>query len=765
MPWGGTLRVLGTLLALASCGHGRPRNVLDSRPPPALPEPRRSQRAPSPPDWYWESVEAELRAAPKGVELPVAEGSLVRALGATRVWEALGPSGRERLCRDGVVVVASAAARLQMGAFYMDVREQRVPSVLTLDALTYALHVAFERALAEVDDTLLAPGLDALLARLESRLGAEQKGAGVELGEALGLARAIVAVARGLASTAPPLAVAPSTSPGAMPLPAELSVAVSQEIARIHAHGGPAASPVLEAPLDYARFAVPAGAAHPGSFRALTWLAMAPLLFVARNEAPGAVVDVATARLHTRAAMLLARLSLREVDPAIHALWSRITRVLTFVWGPSDDLSAPELTEIAASIGVALEDPKHVANVVTVDRLRRRAAQGRHPLVFDGAGAPGRVGTALRILGGHAGADSIALARLSGPSLGLTRAAPPPVIAREGARALPSSIDLAAWLGAKEGRAAARESGVDVFPGYDAALAHAITSRPDEAAPSRHASVHGSLLDVLVTWLAPAVDAPRGLASPAAQRAAIESALAAWTFARHDGQPLTRPLPPRSAHPAKDLEVKGAPLAAFVEQAPDVIARLVATVAQMKRGLAAVGGLPATSPAMTSLAEVEDILRVALRIAVREANDEALLAEDVSALASMPARLARLEEGGEVASRSMVPVVAEVVVDAAGDRSLSSATGIIEPAVTIVREPGTGRLLLAVGAHVAHHELIERRGQRSTDASHRARLLREAPESARVPPLAGPAGGAGGEEAAELSLSRSPYTSAFRVVR
>ena len=31
----------------------------------------------------------------------------------------------------------------------------------------------------------------------------------------------------------------------------------------------------------------------------------------------------------------------------------------------------------------------------------------------------------------------------------------------------------------------------------------------------RHASVHGSLLDVLMTWLAP--DAPRSLASPAAQ--------------------------------------------------------------------------------------------------------------------------------------------------------------------------------------------------------------------------------------------------------
>ena len=157
-------------------------------------------------------------------------------------------------------------------------------------------------------------------------------------------------------------------------------------------------------PIDYGRFAVPPGAARPGSFRALAWLALAPLVLVAKSEVRGAPIGVAASRLHARTAMLLARITDRDVDAGIFASWSRISRLLAFLWGPSDDLSFHELDAAATAVGVNLEDPKNVANVVTVDRVRHRAAQLRAPQLYDGSGASGAAGVALRIFGGLASA-------------------------------------------------------------------------------------------------------------------------------------------------------------------------------------------------------------------------------------------------------------------------------------------------------------------------------------------------------------------------
>ena len=687
--------------SLAACSHGSGHALLG--PPPALPEQRRATRFTPLPEWYWEPVYADVHGAPKPVELPIAEESLVRLEGATRVWDELGAEGRGRLERDGIVLEAAVdgahpvhmlppAAHLGMGAFYMDMREQRVPYVITLDALAFAVHVAFERALAEVEDLVLGPDLDVFATELERRLAAEQKGAGVEIGEALRLARGIVAVARGLASE------------GTVAPPPDLGPAVAQEIARITAHAGPKTSLLLGAPIDYGRFAVPRAAGRPGAFRALAWLATAPLLLVAQSEAPGAVVGVGTSRLHARTAMLLSRVSERDFEPAIHSSWSRIARLLAFVWGPPDDLAPGELAELATALNVTIEDPKHVANVVTVDRLRHRAARGREPLLFDGSGAPGRAGIGMRLFGSHAPPDSVALAALA-----------PAHESR-----MPQALDLAVWIGAPEARAMLHEAGGDGLAGYDAALARAVAARPGDDAPARHASVYGSLLDVVMTWLAPTDDA----SSAAAQRATVESALAAWTYARHDAQPLSRPRPPRAPHAAKELQVTGAPLPAFVEAEPEVIARMVATVGQMRRGLGAIGSLAPTSPAMVTLAEVDDMLRASLRAASRGANEEALTSEDMAALASLPARFGRLEDPGDDGAPSMVPLVAELYVDAVADRVVSTATGLVERAVMVAREPGTGRLVLAVGAHVAHRELVEPRGQRSNDASYRARIAK-----------------------------------------
>lgn len=657
------------------CGHAAGKSALG--PPPALPDLKRSPRPAPQPDHFWEPVEPEVRGAPKPIELPIAEGSVTRTEGATRAWEQLGDAGRQRLLRDGLVVVPPdvLATNARVGAFYMQLREQRVPYMITLDALSFAVHAAFERALAEIDETVLAPGLRALLTSLETRLGAEQKGAGTEVGEGLRLARGIVAVANVLARE------------GGAGVPPDLAAVVAQEVALVEAHAGIERSPLLGTRLDYAALAPPTDAADPRAFRALTWLAQAPLLLTGRSEAPGATAEISTVRTHTRAAMLFARAFDREIDPAIHEAWTRLARLIAFLWGPPDDLAPRELGEIAASAEVRILDPKHIADVTKIDRLRRRAAKGRLPKIYDGAGAPGAGALSVRLFGPHAPADSIALSTIAVAT-----------------KAMPSTLDVAAFLEAKDARASLRENGVEPTPAYEAALAQAIAARPPADAPARHTSIYGSRLDVVMTWLGGDLDARRTLDSPAARRASIDSALAAWTLARHHGRPFTRPHAAKSSDQAKEIAVSGAALPAFVEAAPDVIARLVAAAAQMRRGLLALRALPAQSPAMTMLAEVDDVLRIALRVATATTNDQAIAADDLTALAALPARLVRIEGPTTVATSAEILVSHSSAANGARRAALVSSTSVVEPMLVLVSEPDGGRVVLAAGAHISHSE-------------------------------------------------------------
>jgi hypothetical protein len=117
-----------------------------------------------------------------------------------------------------------------MGALYIDLREQRIPHVITLDALFSVVHLGLVRALAEVEELALAPALQTLLEKLDGRLATEEAGASTELVDAYRIARGVVAVARGLATTTPQ-----STSP-------DLAKVVAEERARIEDHAGMALS-------------------------------------------------------------------------------------------------------------------------------------------------------------------------------------------------------------------------------------------------------------------------------------------------------------------------------------------------------------------------------------------------------------------------------------------------------------------------------------------------------------------------------------------
>jgi hypothetical protein len=623
---------------------------------------------------------------------------------------------RDALVTRGFAVVPAARPGVRLGDFYASLRDDRIPWVVTLDALFFITHLALDRALAEVDDYVLAPLLAIMLHHLEVRLAAESRVTSPDLAAPYGVARGLVAVALSLAE--PTYQARPS-----------IARLVAEEKARVMAHAKIAINPWLGVPIDYTAMA-PGGMAdrdevRGGWFRAASWLQSAWLALegAGEREASGHV-DVATARVHARAALLLARLLDRDVDPEAASAWERIERASGLVIGDPEDVTPRDLA-LAAARGEL--DPRSVAwmaNVVRVDRVRHAVARGRH--------AP-----AFRLLGPRATPDSELLQSLTLPMVGARIASESPGLSEapshidayapsSGAvRVLPTALDVAAWLGSGEARAALHDSGDDRYEHYEETLERLIHARPADtslASPGRHRTLYLSMIDAIETWLLPSAgDRVQPSASTSEWRKRkSDVALSAWTELRHDATTLTR-IPVATVRlNATAAEQSTVPM--FVEPHPEAIAKLVGLVRQTARALVTEGMLRTGSPSLRVLEEVDDLLWAALGVSVYETADEPLPPSLESTLANFPARMGALEAALADTGSVDVPLVAGVHLDVASGRVLEEATGRIEEGWMVMREPGTHHLWLALGASIPHHEFVYPASQRLSDGAWRTRL-------------------------------------------
>jgi hypothetical protein len=389
-------------------------------------------------------------------------------------------------------------------------------------------------------------------------------------------------------------------------------------------------------------------------------------------------------------------------------------------------------------------DPRSFVDVVKLDRLRHALMGGRPPKLDDGAAIRGvpthhgvpeqprdfeRAATSVRFFPARGTGDADVLQALVFPEVGKLGKTPGDMVpesSRDGVRAMPRALDVAAWLGAKDARALLHDAGDDAYERYDATLGALIEHRPAEA--TQHDSVYASSLDAIATYLAPsAADAAQpGATSPAWRARKLEAALAAWTTLRHDALPFARfPLATAPAAPsAAPAPAAGAPmdLPAFVEPHVEAIAQLLALVRQSTRGLRAVGEVPDTSPAIPILDEAERLLADALAIARREAQDEPLAPAEHEAMATFPARLTALEAKLAPSHAADVSLAVDVHTDLPSARALVEACGDLDDVTLVMREPGTGRLVVAAGVAATHYELTEPAATRMTDATWRARL-------------------------------------------
>ena len=661
------------------------------------------------------------------VQAPVDPGTLAMTAAAEARWRAAPQGVREGLALHGIAVTRLEHPQPRLGDFYASLRDDRVPWVVTMDTLFFLAHLALDRALADMDASILAPAVATMLRRLDVRLATESRGSPADLASAYLVARGVVGVALAF--------VDPAYTP-----PTELAPLVEGERARVVAHSAVGVSPWLGVPVDYTAMA-PAGAAdrdeaHAGWYRAVAWLELAGLALEGRGEdRVHTQVDVGTARVHARAAMLLTRMLTYEIDAEAATAWDRVERSSELLIGEAADATPRQIQAAATMSKLDLLDRKWLANVVAVDRVRRAVARGRASRVDDGfagtrvpaAGvdplAPiGRLSPSFRLVAPRETPDAELLQALVFPLVGrLTRSDPPPT-ARAGVRALPSSLDVAAWLGSGDARAILHTTGDDAYGQYADTLDRLTSARPPSGSIERHRTPYLSLLDAVETWLDPSIgDRVQPGASTAEWRARkAEVALDAWTALRHDTRPMARVQSTEVRLPAPEPSPSTVPV--FVEPHPEAIAKLLAFVRQLERAMVAGGALPAHGAGVIVLDEVNDLLWDALGMATHEASDQPVPPDCAARMATLPARLRALEAVLEPAGAADVPLVTDVHEDLPSARVLEEAIGRVEQAWMIVREPGTHRLWLAFGAALPHAELVQPAGSRLSDGAWRARL-------------------------------------------
>jgi hypothetical protein len=724
------------LSALAACSAASPGPVAVP-----VPAPRAVTHPPDPPPtWtYWEPLDATVHGKAVAPRLPLPESVLLAVDGADARWQALPAEVRAAVLTRGFAVVPRATPSARFGVTYLGLRTANVPYVVTLDALLWVTHVARDRALAAAEESALAPALEALLRRLETRLGSDAQSAPADLVAPFTLARGVVAVAHSL------------LSPAYIP-PVDLARAVAEENRRIAAHEGPSVSPVLGVTVDYSeivpRGAADASAARAAYARAAAWLGAAPFAFAARGEVDGAELAVAAARASARAALLVARLVAVDVDAEAGSAWQQWNALSELVGGASDDLSLRALLDAARGVGMDVRDDRAFVDVAKVDRLRHALVAGHAPLLDDGMAILGarvrrgvptpardflRAATSVRIFPPRSAPDAQLFQALVFPSVGKLIAFDPlPATARDGIRALPRALDVAAWLGAPDARAALHDTGDDAYERYGATLEELSARRA--AGGGRHDSVYASSLDALTTYVTPSAADPSQpwAGSPAWGRHRLEAILAGWTTLRHDALAFARfPLPttptssPAPASPPSPPLAEPAP--AFVEPHPEAIGKLLSLVRQTIRGLHALGHVPASSPANPLLDAAEHLLADAFAIARREADDEPLSADERAEVLTIPARLAALEDALVASNAADASLAIDVHTDLVSAHVLVEGCGDLDDVYFAFREPRTGRLLVAAGASSSHYEVTEPARDHASDTVWRARLHGSSP--------------------------------------
>lgn len=567
------------------------------------------------------------------------------------------------------------------------------PVYVTTDAAYNAWHLAFDKILRDLEQSVLLPKLDQLVTGLRAAAHAQTISLkGTKLEADASRAEQIFQVAA-----------------AELGIPGALGPLAQQEKALIDAHDqSNATSPILGQALDYSLF-TPRGHYNLTPKLRRFFLGMS-VLGQLSFCLPG------TAGCPGVGPLRVAFLALRPFDPdsgdrRLQGLWHDIYDPTSFLVGLSDDYTPSELFKALPRAVPGLDGiVAAFGDDATVTKVAKALVSLR-PVKID----PQRA--ALRIMGTRFTADEFLLDQLVYPHVGTATKK----------RQVPSGLDLAAAFGSSAARSALASSGASAYAHYDdqlAAVTAAVTARPA-------AEWGGTVYDAWLSALQPVFVAhgpafPDYMRSEAWSAKDLQSGLGSYAELKHDTILFAKQLVAEAGgdfYPGKPRH--------WVEPDPVAFERLAAATDLLSAGLAKRHEL--TTEAAGLLRTESDLFTFLGRIGRDELAGRPISAKDNKRLRTIGDVLASIWWRSSERSNPnpSIPSQSAIVADiASGPKgALEIATGDIQTLFVIV-PTDHGTFELARGGVYTYYEFLSPPGERLTDEAWRARLQkRPAPAS------------------------------------
>lgn len=408
-------------------------------------------------------------------------------------------------------VGSARAASVKQGMFdiYEANRQHGLGNYITEDFVLLAYAMTLREALGEMEEAVLLPTLDALVAGSLKKVSSSRHPGKTAALRFLGMLQALLQ--------------------GKAPSGGKDAALLREEYTRVQEAKGIAVSPVAMQPLDYsqykARGAYTRSEKLAGYFRAMQYAGavLAPAL---ASKATG--MDAKQADQLMAMALCLAQAI--QSDPKLTVRYERLLQNTAWFFGPADDFSFLDCLEVASSMPQAgMEDVRRTLFV-------RAGKEGKKPRILsmavdtsalESGVSPQDVVTGARFLPQHFSPDAGAMQLLVYDSVTEFRGEGTPftlaMINGKAVKGLPLGLELMALLGSPNAATRLQASGDRNYDGYAQAAAKAtalLTSGTDQA---------GGTLALLGYWVS------RGGCYPGAptEDQRLNTALSVWTLYRY----------------------------------------------------------------------------------------------------------------------------------------------------------------------------------------------------------------------------------------